>query len=113
MKFSFPLTNGSYTVRLHFAEFTFTQAGQRRFDVEIEGNPQLQNFDIFAAAFARYRAVVRSFTVNVVDGVLEIEFLHLPGGSDPTVMGIEVVSNEAKEGEVLTTPSRPALINVN
>ena len=114
MLWSFPLTNGSYTLSLHFAEHSFTAAGQRFFDVEIEDVPVLDDFDIFAAAGnAQYRAVVRSFTVTVTDGVLEVLFLHRPGGANPTVMGIEVVSNEADEGPILTTPGKPFLIDVN
>ena len=110
---SFPLTNGSYTLRLHFAEHTFAAAGQRFFDVEIEDVPVLEDFDIFAAAGnARFEAVVRSFTVEVTDGVLEVRFLHRPGGANPTVMGIEVVSNDADEGSILTTPGKPFLIDV-
>ncbi len=114
MLWSFPLTNGSYSLSLHFAEHSFTAAGQRFFDVEIEDVPVLDDFDIFAAAGnAQYRAVVRSFTVTVTDGVLEVLFLHRPGGANPTVMGIEVVSNEADEGPILTTPGKPFLIDVN
>ena len=113
MLWSFPLTNGSYTLRLHFAEHTFAAAGQRFFDVEIEDVPVLEDFDIFAAAGnARFEAVVRSFTVEVTDGVLEVRFLHRPGGANPTVMGIEVVSNDADEGSILTTPGKPFLIDV-
>jgi hypothetical protein len=114
MLWSFPLTNGSYTLRLHFAEHTFAAAGQRFFDVEIEDVPVLEDFDIFAAAGnARFEAVVRSFTVEVTAGVLEVRFLHRPGGANPTVMGIEVVSNDADEGSILTTPGKPFLIDVN
>jgi hypothetical protein len=111
MMFSFPLTNGSYTVRLHFSENQYTAAGERVFDVEVEGDPVLQNFDIFATA-GQHNAVVRNYTIEVTDGLLEIVFLHT-GPADPIVMGIEIVSNDALEGEVLTTPSRPAVFNVN
>lgn len=111
MMFSFPLSNGSYTVRLHFSENQYTTAGERVFDVEVEGELKLENFDIFAIA-GQHNAVVRNYTIEVTDGVLEIVFLHT-GPSDPIVMGIEIVSNEALEGEVLTTPGRPAVFNVN
>lgn len=114
MLWSFPITNGAYRVVLHFSENVYTAPGQRMFDVEIEGRKVLTNFDIFAnAANRQHRAVVRNFTVQVTDGVLEIEFLHIPGYSDPTVMGIEVVSLEALEGDVLTTPGKPFVIDIN
>ncbi|MCH7869749.1 MAG: hypothetical protein IH881_18795 [Myxococcales bacterium] len=114
MMWSFPLTNGSYTLRLYFAEHTYTAAGQRFFDIEVEDVLVLGDFDIFAeAGNTQYRAVVKSFTVAVTDGVLEVRFVHRPGGSDPTVMGIEVVSNDAAEGPLLTTPGKPFLIDTN
>lgn len=56
------LTAGSnYLVRLHFAEIYFKTAGQRVFNVLINGKMVLTNFDIFAAAGAENRAVTREF----------------------------------------------------
>lgn len=110
MMYSFPITPGTYTVRLHFAEHTHTAAGERMFDVYIEGARVLQDFDIFSnAGRRRHTAVVRNFTVSATDGLLDIEFVHLAGRSDPTVMGIEVVSLDALEGPVLTTPGKPTV----
>src|SRR5262249_22576335 len=40
----------SYTVRLHFAEIYWTNAGQRLFNVAINGVAVLTNFDVFVAA---------------------------------------------------------------
>ena len=56
---------------------------------------------------------MRSFTVEVSDGMLEIRFEHRTDASNPTVMGIEVVSREALEGPVLTSPGKPFVIEVN
>lgn len=57
-----------YRVRLHFAETYWTQAGQRVFNVAINGVSSLSNFDIFAAAGGANRAVVREFTVPATSG---------------------------------------------
>lgn len=47
------LTPGvTYAVRLHFAELTWTAAGQRVFNVAINGTTVLSDFDIFATAGA-------------------------------------------------------------
>ncbi|HEY4687815.1 MAG TPA: S8 family serine peptidase [Anaerolineae bacterium] len=64
--YTFPnLTPGApYRVRLHFAEIYWNAANQRRFNVSINGSQVLTNFDIFAAAGAKNKAVVREFTVN-------------------------------------------------
>jgi hypothetical protein len=54
----------SHTVRLHFAETFWGTAGSRIFNVTINGTPVLTNFDIFAAAGAKNKAVIKQFTVN-------------------------------------------------
>jgi uncharacterized protein involved in high-affinity Fe2+ transport len=59
------LTAGtSYTVRLHFAETYWTAAGQREFDVSINGTQVLTNFDIFATAGGENIATVKQFTAT-------------------------------------------------
>ena len=52
----------SHTVRLHFAETFFNTAGSRTFNVSINGTTVLTNFDIFAAAGAMNKAVIKQFT---------------------------------------------------
>ncbi len=59
------LTAGaSYTVRLDFAEEYWTTAGSRTFNVLINGNQVLTNFDIFATAGGEFKAVAESFTAT-------------------------------------------------
>jgi Malectin domain len=52
--FSYVLPNltpgGAYTVRLHFAEYAWSSAGARKFNVSINGTQVLSNFDIFVTA---------------------------------------------------------------
>jgi hypothetical protein len=55
---------GSYQVRLHFVERFFTAAGGRKFHVDLNGSRVLTDFDIFAAAGARNKAIVREFTAT-------------------------------------------------
>src|SRR5207302_6601332 len=56
------LTAGAnYTVRLHFAEIYWTAAGQRLFNVAINGSQVLTNFDVFAAAGGKNVAIVEPF----------------------------------------------------
>ena len=49
----------SYTIRLHFADLTSTEAGARVFNVDVNGSPKLVDFDIFAEAQARAKAIVK------------------------------------------------------
>ena len=41
---------GEYQVRLYFLDWQNTQQGQRVFDVDINGTPVLENYDVVAAA---------------------------------------------------------------
>jgi chitinase len=72
--YRFDLPPGIYSVQLKFAEVYGWKAGQRIFDVQIEGQTVLANLDIFAAA-GRYTAYDRSFTVQAADGSLDIGFV--------------------------------------
>jgi hypothetical protein len=71
LTYNIPAVNGTYTVTLYFAEIYFNAPGQRVFNVSIEGQTVLQNFDIWAVA-GQFAAVQRTFVVTVTDGVLNI-----------------------------------------
>ncbi len=59
------LTPGaSYTLRLHFAEVYWTSAGQRVFNVSVNGTSVLSNFDIVAAASGANKAIIETFPVT-------------------------------------------------
>jgi hypothetical protein len=56
------LTAGaSYTVNLNFAEIYWTAAGDREFNVLINGTQVLTNFDVFATAGGENIAIAESF----------------------------------------------------
>ena len=86
------LTAGStHTVRLHFAELYFHAAGQRVFNVAINGTTVLTNFDIVKAAGSGLTAIVEQFT-NVAassSGQIVISFTNSTV-DQPSVNGIEV-----------------------
>ncbi len=71
--YSIPVPNGSYTVTLRFAEIQYSAAGQRVFNVAINGTTVLNNFDILAKA-APFTPVVQQFPANVTNGSLQIAF---------------------------------------
>jgi glucosylceramidase len=65
----------SYTVRLDFAETYWTSAGQREFNVAINGSQVLSTFDVFAAAGAKDKAISRQFTAPAnSSGQITIQF---------------------------------------
>ena len=84
------LTAGaSYTVRLDFAETYWTAAGDRTFNVLINGTQVLTNFDIFATAGGEYKAVAESFTATASSaGAVTIQFVTVKDNAQ--VNGIEI-----------------------
>src|SRR5262249_20672747 len=84
------LTAGaSYTVRLDFAEPTYAAAGERAFDVSINGVTVLSGFDIYAAAGGKDRAVARTLSATAdADGRVVVEFTYSSGVDYPLVSGI-------------------------
>ncbi|KAH7651414.1 Non-specific serine/threonine protein kinase protein [Dioscorea alata] len=74
------LQNGIYTVNLHFAEIMFTDdqsfasLGRRYFDVSIQGEKVLRDFNIANEANGTSQAIIKSFNANVSNNTLEIHF---------------------------------------
>lgn len=90
-----------YTVRLHFAEFFWTMAGQRVFNVSINGTQVLTNFDIIAAAGAANKAIVEQFNVNAnSSGQFVIQYTTVKDNAKSS--GIEITSNGS-----CTAPTAP------
>ncbi len=54
----------SYSVGLYFSENYFAAAGQREFNVSINGTAVLTNFDIYAATGAEYKAILKTYTAT-------------------------------------------------
>lgn len=81
----------SYLVRLHFADGVSMIAGQRRFNVAINGTKVLANFDIFQAAGGRLKAVVEPFATTANGaGQIVIQYTYGTAGN-PLASGIEVL----------------------
>ena len=79
----------NHTVRLHFAEIYWTAAGLRVFNVSTNGMPVLTNFDIFAAAGAKNKALIKQFTATAnASGQYVITFTPVKDNS--LVSAIEV-----------------------
>ncbi|MFZ1011354.1 MAG: malectin domain-containing carbohydrate-binding protein [Candidatus Sulfotelmatobacter sp.] len=98
------ISGASYTVRLHFAELYFSAAGNRVFNVAINGTTVLSNFDIYATAKANFTAVVEQFTATAnSSGQMVIAFTN--GTIDqPMINGVEVLGTSSG---CTTVPSAP------
>ncbi len=108
LKYQFPVSNGSYELRLHFAEVWTgaTGPGIRVFDVLVEGAVALNDFDIFAEAGGRDRALVKTLPVTVSDGMLTIDFNVVV--QNPQVSAIEIYPIASGGAGDTTAPSTPA-----
>ncbi len=108
MSYDIPIPDGEYTVNLHFAELWFGATGggaggvgSRVFDVNIEGQLVEDNLDVFAEVGAQ-AALVKTHTVTVTGGVLDIDFSSLDavgGTRHPIINAIEVLGMQANSGK--------------
>lgn len=84
-----------YIVRLYFADLENEQAGNRVFDINLQGYTVLGDFDIFQEAGGSHSAIIKEFPDIRVSSNLEIEFV--PGDKEsssnnnmPVLCGVEV-----------------------
>jgi len=83
-------------VTLYFAESYWTAAGQRTFDVAINGAAALTAFDIYAAAGGANKAVARTFNATAdASGQVVIAFTRGGGPDNPKIDGITVAGGIA------------------
>ena len=93
LQYQFTVTNGSYNVNLYFAETYFTSAGQRVFDVQMQGATVFSALDIYALAGLDH-ALVKSANVSVTNGQLTIRFAHRANGNVPVIAALEILPAE-------------------
>jgi hypothetical protein len=89
MTFAFAVPNGDYDVLLYEAEHQFSSAGQRLFDISIEGVLVFDDYDAFVAAGGQNIARTEHVPTTVSDGVLTIAIT--PVTSVASIRGIEIV----------------------
>jgi len=94
--YGFPVKNGNYSVKLHFAEIYWGATGggsggvgKRVFSVNLEGGTvELPDFDIYKEVGAM-AALVKSFNVAITDGILNIDFTVKV--DQPKISAIEII----------------------
>ena len=85
--YTFALPDGHYRVVLKFSDYVFDVAGKHVFDVKINGQEVLKNFDPNAVGPAK-AAVDRSFETTVQKKSLRIDFIGHAGGA--LINGMEI-----------------------
>ncbi len=90
--YSVPVPNGTYIVKLHFAELQEKWIGRRLFNVYIENNQGvLRKYDILAKAGGPNKAVIETFNnIKVIDGKLNLAFDE-EDKDEAIVSGIEII----------------------
>jgi len=89
----------SYKVNLYFSELEDKKAGERVFDVSIQGSKVLENFDIVSQAGKSNKEIVKTFTGIEAGAMLKIEMDPKMGNT--ILSGIELVE-ESKPVKSLT-----------
>jgi hypothetical protein len=87
--YAVPVADGNYLVLLKFADNLWAQAGQRVFNVSMEGKVVLSKLDV-AAKVGLNAAYDVTLPVTVTDGVLNIDFQSVVGNA--MVSGIVVLA---------------------
>nr|WP_165795416.1 malectin domain-containing carbohydrate-binding protein [Deinococcus koreensis] len=89
LTYNIPLENGTYQLKLHFAELNWTTAGKRVFDVLVNGQVKISNLDIVAQAGGANTALVLPVpSVQVTNGKLNLAFAA--SVDYPSISGIEI-----------------------
>ena len=108
IRYSVPMPQGRYKLRLHFAEIYWQSpggssgggVGTRVFDVLAENQMLIENFDIYAEAGSG-KALIKEFEVYNGDDrfYLLLDGRRTQGGSDqPKISGFEIISLEGGSG---------------
>jgi hypothetical protein len=96
MQYQFPVPDGKYVVRVYLAETYIDgdgwnanqKVGPRTFDVAVEGQVRLNDYNMYQQ-LGHDRGTVKRFPTTVTDGALFVTFLHEQ--EDPMISGIEIV----------------------
>ena len=91
--FSWPVPNGKYPVKLHFAE-TFegiNGPGERVFSFNVQGK-EFKDFDVWVKAGGFSKAYVETVPVEVTDGKIQVTFT--PKVENPQICAIEIIPQE-------------------
>lgn len=65
LDYKFPVNDGQYKVTLYWAEYEFRSNNDREFDVRINGNRVLRDFDVYREAGGRRKLTSKTFIANV------------------------------------------------
>src|SRR5690606_15543690 len=99
MNWAFEVPNGTYEVRMYWGEHnaSIDLAGERVFDVLLEGNLVYDDFDMLVEAGGQNIAIAESQIVEVTDGELNFDIEAVV--SVGIIRGIEILEVEDTDAE--------------
>ncbi len=89
-KYEVPVTNATYSLKLHFTELYHTTAGSRLFTVKLEGQPVIANLDIYEEVGHDRALEIMVPEMAVEDGSLTVELEATVNNG--TISGIAIYS---------------------
>ena len=94
--FSWPVPNGKYVVKLHFAETYegITGPGERVFSFNVQGH-EFKDFDPWVKAGGSLKAYVETVPVEVTDGKVKVTFM--PKVENPQICALEIIPEIASK----------------
>jgi len=103
--FTWPVPNGDYIVKLHFAETYegITGPGERVFSFNVQGR-DFKDFDVWVKAGGFLKAYVETVPVAVTDGKIKVTFT--PNVQNPQINAIEIIPQAADA--TTAAPAAPA-----
>jgi autotransporter-associated beta strand protein len=106
------LPGANYLVRLHCVECCWVAAGQRVFNVFINGHEVLTNFDIFATAGAQNKAVIKEIMTQAsTSGSIAIQFVNVTDNA--CISAIEILQGGLYVPVNLTAAAGNARVTLN
>jgi hypothetical protein len=88
-RYLIPVANGSYLVRLYFAELRYSGPGERLFDVTLNHDSLALGFDIFNEAGGAAKPHVLEFQTTASEGVVDIHLI--PRRREAQINAIEIL----------------------
>ena len=107
--YDIPVNNGTYDITLNFAEIYWTTPGARLFDVSIEGQPLINNLDIFDQVGANTALIQPVSGILVSDGELNIDFSTEVDNAK--LSALEVLSSGTPQSPVIQFSQASYLVN--
>lgn len=103
-KLEFPAAPGVYEVVLHFAELYWKREGERVFSVQSEGDPIVDNLDLFQVA-GPLTAFTTQHAVTTSDGGITLNFLPTSNHAEIVAIEIYELSTSASPLPIPPTPT--------